>query len=91
MYMPEVVQVVPHEDYTVDVYFSDGKITCYDVSSKINKGVFQALQDKKIFLERCTIINDTLAWDLVGNMDCTKCLDIDPEVLYEAKEIFLVA
>ena len=28
---PEIVQVVPHSDYTVSVYFSDGKIVSYDV------------------------------------------------------------
>ena len=28
---PEVVKVKPNDDYTVYVYFSDGKIVCYDV------------------------------------------------------------
>jgi len=28
-YQPEIVQVVPYADYTVDVYFSDGKIVNY--------------------------------------------------------------
>ena len=87
MYIPEVVQVIPHTNYTVDVYFSDGKITCYDMSDKLNKGVFTALQDQVFFVERCVILNDTLAWDVTGNMDCTQCIDIDPETLYEAQEI----
>lgn len=30
-YFPEIVQVVPHNDYTVFVYFSDGKIVLYNV------------------------------------------------------------
>lgn len=88
MYMPEVIQVVPHKDYTVDVYFSDGKITRYDMSNRVKKGVFQILQDVNIFMERCVILNDTLAWDITGNMDSTKCIDIDPDTLYEATEIF---
>lgn len=29
-YFPDVVQVVPFEDYTVDVYFDDGKIVRYE-------------------------------------------------------------
>ncbi len=29
-YFPEVVQVIPHEDFTVSVYFSDGKIDSMD-------------------------------------------------------------
>lgn len=28
-----IVQVIPYEDYTVYVYFDDGKIVCYDVVS----------------------------------------------------------
>lgn len=88
MYMPEVVQVVPHKDYTVDVFFSDGKITRYDMSDRVQKGVFQVLQNVDIFMERCVVLNDTLAWDIVGNMDPKNCIDIDPDTLYEAAEIF---
>ena len=29
----DIVQVVPFEDYTVYVYFEDGKIVCYDANS----------------------------------------------------------
>lgn len=91
MYMPEVVQVVPHRDYTVVVYFSDGKITCYDMSNKVDKGIFKVLKDIDFFMDRCVILNDTLAWDVTGDMDRTKCIDIDPETLYEAEEIFATA
>ena len=31
-YFPEIVQVVPHTDYTISVYFSDGKIVIYNVN-----------------------------------------------------------
>lgn len=34
-------------------------------------------------MKACTILNGTLAWDVTGNRDCSKCLDIDPEMLYE--------
>ena len=81
-YFPEVVQVVPNRDYTVDVYFSDGKIVCYDVGGLIDKGVFRALRDRDVFVDRCTIMNDTLAWDVAGNGDPSACIDIDPETLY---------
>ena len=79
---PEIVQVVPHHDYTVSVYFVDGKIVTYDVKPKLNKGVFTALKDIGFFMERCKIMNDTLAWDLSGNNDPADCIDIDPETLY---------
>ena len=84
MMCPDIVQVVPREDYSVLVYFEDGKVTCYDVSSLLDCGVFRLLKDKDIFMNRCTILNDTLAWDIVGNRDVSKCVDIDPETLYLA-------
>ena len=40
------------------------------------------LKDKDIFTNTCTILNDTLAWDVGGNRDETSCIDIDPETLY---------
>ncbi len=81
-YTPEIVQVVPHDDYTVTVYFCDGKIVQYDVTPKLSKGIFQSLKDKKMFMNNCKIMNDTLAWDLTGNNDATECIDIDPDYLY---------
>ena len=81
-YFPEVVQVVPFPDHTVSVYFSDGKIVSYDVRPLLDKGMFRALRDMDVFIKRCVIMNDTLAWDIAGNGDPTACIDIDPETLY---------
>ena len=50
---PEIVQVVPHRDYTVTVYFRDGRIVVYDVKDKLDKGVFRVLRDKEIFIRNC--------------------------------------
>ncbi|MCL6613389.1 MAG: DUF2442 domain-containing protein, partial [Firmicutes bacterium] len=44
---------------------------------------FQELKDKEKFKETCTVLNDTLAWDLCGRRDPSTCLDLDPERLYE--------
>lgn len=33
-------------------------------------------------LKTCTVLNDTLAWDIGLNRDDTACLDIDPDTLY---------
>ena len=33
----DIVQVIPNEDYTVYVYFEDGKIVCYDAKNVIEK------------------------------------------------------
>ena len=92
-YTPQIVQVIPHEDYTVSVYFSDRKIVRYDVAPKLGKGVFQRLKDISFFVQNCKIMNDTLAWDLSGNNDVTNCIDIDPDYLYSleyADESFAV-
>lgn len=34
-------------------------------------------------MDTCTVMNDTLAWDIKRNRDATTCLDIDPDTLYE--------
>lgn len=85
--IPEIVQVVPMDDYKVYVYFEDGKIVCYDVCPMLEKGAFAVLKDIQVFKDKCTILNDTLAWDIGGNRDTTACLDIDPYMLYELEEV----
>ena len=84
---PEIIQVVPHEDYTVSVFFCDGKTVLYDLKPKLDLGIFTQLQDLSFFMERCTILNGTLAWDLSGNRDETKCIDIDPDTLYSLENV----
>lgn len=81
-YFPKVVQVVPFEDYTIDIYFDDGKIVRYDIKKFLDKGIFQKLKDITIFMETCTVLNDTLAWDINKNLSEYDCIDIDPEELY---------
>ena len=85
-YFPEVVQVIPHEDFTVSVYFSDGKIVLYDIKPYLHTEVFSKVSDVNIFMGTCTILNDTLAWDIAGNRDESKCIDIDPDTLYSLPE-----
>ena len=80
---PKVVQVVPKIDYSVYVYFEDGKIVSYDMSKMIEKEAFYPLKDIDVFMDTCTVLNDTLAWDIHKNRDNTTCLDIDPDTLYE--------
>lgn len=77
-----VIQVIPYEDYSVYVYFEDGKIVCYNAKPLLEKKVFAPLKDIDFFMNACTILNDTLAWDLSGNRDTSTCLDIDPDMLY---------
>ena len=84
---PKIVQVIPTEEYTVYVYFEDGKIVCYDVKPLLEKEVFAVLKEIEFFMNACTIMNDTLAWDVSGKRDTSKCIDIDPDTLYELESV----
>lgn len=84
---PKIVQVMPTEEYTVYVYFEDGKIVCYDVKPLLEKEVFAVLKEIEFFMNACTIMNDTLAWDVSGKRDASKCIDIDPDTLYELESV----
>ena len=77
-----VVQVKPTKEFKVYVYFDDGKIKLFDMTSFLGKGVFKQISDIDAFLEKCTILNQTLAWDVGGNFDEYNCIDIDPETIY---------
>lgn len=84
MFMPEVIQVKPMDNYIVEILFQDGKIVNYDVKPLLEKEVFKVLKDKNFYTTRCTVMNHTLAWDVSGNYDTASCIDIDPNVLYQA-------
>ncbi len=81
-YLPEVLQVIPDNNYRVYLYFDDGSIKLYDASNLVTQGLFTPLQNINTFKNCCTVLNGTLAWDLEGNYDEEKCLDVDPFVLY---------
>jgi len=86
-YFPEVIQVIPTNEYKVYIYFDDGSIKLFDAAELVNKGIFQQLRDKNIFIDKCTVLNGTLAWDLSGDYDESECLDIDPFELYNCPEV----
>ena len=84
---PKVVQVIPMTNFTVYVYFEDGKIVCYDMTQMLEKEAFRILKDINVFMDTCTVLNDTLAWDISKNRDNINCLDIDPDTLYELPNV----
>lgn len=87
-YIPAVVQALAGENFTVYAYFSDGSIKQYDVKPLIQQGgVFEKLADEAIFRSALTVLNDTVAWDLTGEYDPTRCIDIDPFEVYEGKSV----
>ena len=76
------LQVLPEDDYKIYVYFSDGRVKLYDVSHLTGKGVFKKLEDKEFYFTGCTVLNGTLAWDVLGVFDPVQCIDIDPYTVY---------
>lgn len=83
-YYPEVVQAVAGEDYCVHAYFSDGAIRKIDMKPLIEKGgVFAQLSDAAFFGRRLTVMGGTVAWDVAGNRDETRCIDLNPFAIYE--------
>ena len=83
MEFPSVFMVEPHSDYTVSVYFEDGKTKLYDAKPLINKGgIFAKLNDIDSFMNKCVVLNHTLAWDFNGNFDPCECIDICPDTIY---------
>ena len=82
-FWPAVVQVVPTDDFGVYVYFNDGSVRFFSVKPLIKPDtVFEPLKDINFFKSKIAIINDTVAWDIGGNRDSNKCIDLDPFVLF---------
>lgn len=83
-YYPVVVQALAGDGFTVYVYFSDGSIRCVDVKPLIaQRGVFARLADPNVFQDCLTVMNQTVAWDVVGTRDPCACVDFDPIGIYE--------
>ncbi|MDR2167830.1 MAG: DUF2442 domain-containing protein [Clostridiales bacterium] len=81
-YWPEVLQVIPTEDYKVYIYFDDGTIRLYDASELVKFGVFRQLTENGLFMKGATVLNSTLAWTLDGSYNPETCLDLCPDTLY---------
>lgn len=87
-YFPVVVQAIAGEGYTVYAYFSDGSIHLYDMNELVSSGgVFEPLRDRDFFVNKLTVLNDSVAWDLSGKFDPTNCIDIDPFEVYASARV----
>lgn len=83
-FWPMVLQVIPTDDYQVYAYFNDGSVRLFDVKPLIKPGtVFAPLQDIDFFKAKLAVINDTIAWDMGGDRDPYKCVDLDPIVIFD--------
>lgn len=70
---PSVVQVVPHEDFTLSLVFENGETGILDMRPMLDFGVFHALRDRDNF-KRVRVAFDTIEWDCGA--------DLDPEYVY---------
>lgn len=82
--IPQVVQVLARENFTVYVYFLDGAIRLLDAKPLLKRGgVFSPLRDEAMFRNSLTVMNGTVAWDLEGTRNASTCIDLDPCELYD--------
>lgn len=85
--IPSVLQAIPGDGRTVYLYFNDGSVRKADISDLIQPDtVFAPLRDRTVFTDRMTVMNGTVAWDLLGNRDPSRCIDLDPIAIYESSE-----
>lgn len=84
-FFPEVYQAVAGKNFTVYAYMNDGNIRLYDMKPVIKQGgVFKVLEDENIFREKLTVLNNSIAWDISGDRDESKCIDIDPFNVFDS-------
>ncbi len=72
--MEFVTKVVPHDDFSLELWFSTGDHRLFDVRPYLNKGVFTRLQNLTLF-KQAFVALDTVCWP--GD------LDIAPETLFD--------
>jgi len=76
---PRVKHVSPNLDYTITITFTNGEVKLFDVKPYLNKGIFQELNDKKIFNSVRSVLG-TLQW-VNGQDFCPDMLYIDSILL----------
>lgn len=72
--MEAVTRVVPHKDFSLELWFDTGDHRLFDARPYLNRGVFARLQDFSLF-KQAFVALDTVCWP--GD------LDIAPETLYD--------
>jgi len=72
--MEFVTKVVPHDDFSLELWFSTGDHRLFDVRPYLNRGVFTRLQNLALFKQAFVSLN-TVCWP--GG------LDIAPETLFD--------
>lgn len=74
---PAIKNVVPRDDYKLQVTFDNGERGTLDVRPFLDFGVFQRLRNPEAF-KRVRVAFDTIEWDVGA--------DLDPEFVYSKLE-----
>ena len=86
--MPEVQQAIAEKGYKVYAYMNDGLVHQFDMWPLILKGgIFEPLKDARVFKSTLTVMNETIAWDVSGNRNERRCIDIDPFEVYASPTV----
>lgn len=72
--MEAVIRVMPHNNFSLELWFDTGDHRLFDARPYLTRGVFVRLQDIALF-KQAFVALDTVCWP--GN------LDIAPETLYD--------
>ena len=70
---PSVKEVVPSENYVLNISFDNGENGVLDMTPILDFGIFQRIKDYDAF-KRVQVSFDTIEWD------CG--VDLDPEYVY---------
>ncbi len=74
---PRVIQVIPRDNYILELYFDNGQMGLFDVSSFLDLPVFAPLKNRKYFF-KVRPMYGSVAWP--GGQD------ICPDTLYEESQ-----
>lgn len=72
--MESIIRVVPHDDFTLELWFDTGDHRLFNARPYLNKGIFVQLQNPQRF-KQAYVALDTVCWP--GE------IDIAPETLYD--------
>ena len=74
---PSVCEVIPNEDFSLNIILDTGEKRLLDMKPYLDFGVFKKLRDFENF-KRARVAFDTIEWD--------EGVDLDPEFIYEKSE-----
>jgi hypothetical protein len=74
---PRVIQVIPRDDYTLEITFTNGEVGIYDCKPLLDFGVFQELKDIRYF-KQAQASDGTVVWPHEQDI-CPDTLYIDSE------------